>query len=109
MITNINPRKEDFEESIRALNYSCLAKDIRPIKSVLNINNKNSLKLINRKKDSNQNKNEEKNKDEINVNKISEDEKKDKYLLNNSNLDCLSNGEYIINSESLKVQDESKN
>jgi kinesin family protein 20 len=41
MITNINPRKEDFEESIRALNYSCLAKDIRPIKSVLNINNKN--------------------------------------------------------------------
>ena len=109
MITNINPRKEDFEESIRALNYSCLAKDIRPIKSVLNINNKNSLKLINRKKDSNQNKNEEKNKDEINVNKISEDEKKDKYLLNNSNLDCLSNGEYIINSESLKVQDESSN
>ena len=109
MITNINPRKEDFEESIRALNYSCLAKDIRPIKSVLNINNKNSLKLINRKKDNNQNKNEEKNKEEINVNKISEDEKKDKYLLNNSNLDCLSNGEYIINSESLKVQDESSN
>ena len=35
MITNINPRNEDFEESIRALNYSCIAKDIKPIKSVI--------------------------------------------------------------------------
>jgi hypothetical protein len=33
MITNINPRKEDFEETIRALNYSCVARDIKPIKS----------------------------------------------------------------------------
>ena len=35
MITNINPRPEDFEETIRALNYSCLAKDIKPIKSII--------------------------------------------------------------------------
>ena len=35
MITNINPRTEDFEESIRALNYSCIAKDIKPMKSVI--------------------------------------------------------------------------
>ena len=33
MITNINPRKEDFEETVRALNYSCIAKEIKPIKS----------------------------------------------------------------------------
>lgn len=33
MITNINPRREDFEETIRALNYSCIAKEINPIKS----------------------------------------------------------------------------
>ena len=35
MITNINPRTEDFEESIRALNYSCIARDIKPMKSVI--------------------------------------------------------------------------
>ena len=35
MITNINPRTEDFEETIRALNYSCIAKDIKPMKSVI--------------------------------------------------------------------------
>ena len=35
MITNINPRTEDFEESIRALNYACIAKDIKPMKSVI--------------------------------------------------------------------------
>jgi len=33
MITNINPRREDFEESMRALTYSCIAKEIKPIKS----------------------------------------------------------------------------
>jgi len=38
MITNINPRKEDFEESVRALNYSCIAKDIKPIKSKVIVN-----------------------------------------------------------------------
>lgn len=38
MITNINPRKEDFEETLRALNYSCIAKEIKPIKSRIVIN-----------------------------------------------------------------------
>ena len=49
MITNINPRTEDFEETIRALNYSCIAKDMKPVKSIipkLSIGNelKNQLK-----------------------------------------------------------------
>jgi hypothetical protein len=35
MITNINPRKEDFEETVRALNYSCIAKEIKPVRSKL--------------------------------------------------------------------------
>ncbi len=33
MITNINPKKEDFEESLRALTYTCTAREIKPIKS----------------------------------------------------------------------------
>lgn len=46
MITNINPRNEDFEESIRALNYSCIAKDIKPMKSVIpKLSAGNELKL----------------------------------------------------------------
>ena len=46
MITNINPRTEDFQETIRALNYSCIAKDIKPIKSIIpKINSGNELKL----------------------------------------------------------------
>ena len=46
MITNINPRTEDFEETIRALNYSCIAKDIKPMKSVIpKLNSGNELKL----------------------------------------------------------------
>ena len=112
MITNINPRKEDFEESIRALNYSCLAKDIRPVKSVLNINNKNTLKLINKKKDncinkSNNNLNEDNNvKNDININKNSEDIKNEN---NNLPLDYLSRGEYIINNDNLKTKDEKSN
>lgn len=36
MITNINPRKEDFEETMRALNYSCIAKEIKKIKIIVN-------------------------------------------------------------------------
>ena len=114
MITNINPRKEDFEESIRALNYSCLAKDIRPVKSVLNVNNKNSLKLFNKKKDSSLNKNdnnlnEDKNiKNEININKNSEDIKKGNNNLCKNNHNS-SNGEYVINSDNLKIQDENNN
>lgn len=38
MITNINPRKEDFEETMRALTYSCVAKEIKPVKSKIIIN-----------------------------------------------------------------------
>ena len=46
MITNINPRTEDFQETIRALNYSCIAKDIKPIKSIIpKLNSGNELKL----------------------------------------------------------------
>ena len=114
MITNINPRKEDFEESIRALNYSCLAKDIRPVKSVLNVNNKNSLKLLNKKKDSCSNKiynnlTEDKNvKNDININKNIEDIKNGNNNLC-KNFDYLSSGEYIINSDNLKTQDENSN
>eukprot|EP01017_Pseudomicrothorax_dubius_P017395 TRINITY_DN1963_c0_g1_i1.p1 TRINITY_DN1963_c0_g1~~TRINITY_DN1963_c0_g1_i1.p1 ORF type:complete len:784 (+),score=165.12 TRINITY_DN1963_c0_g1_i1:90-2441(+) len=33
MITNINPRAEDLEESLRVLNYASLAREIRPMKS----------------------------------------------------------------------------
>ena len=45
MITNINPRTEDFEETIRALNYSCIAKDIKPVKSIIpKLNSGNELK-----------------------------------------------------------------
>ena len=47
MITNINPRIEDFEETIRDLNYSCIAKDIKPMKSVIpKLNSNNELKLL---------------------------------------------------------------
>ena len=35
MITNINPRKQDYEESIRALNFSCICKEIIPNKSII--------------------------------------------------------------------------
>lgn len=46
MITNINPRTEDFEETIRALNYSCIAKDIKPAKSIIpKLNSGNELKI----------------------------------------------------------------
>lgn len=38
MVTNINPRREDFEETIRALNYSCVAREIKPIKSKIIVN-----------------------------------------------------------------------
>lgn len=40
MITNINPSREDFEETLRVLSYSCIAKEIRPIKSkIITTNN----------------------------------------------------------------------
>ena len=52
MITNINPRAEDFEETIRALNYSCIAKDIKPRKSFIpKLNSNNELKLQLKKKE----------------------------------------------------------
>lgn len=38
MITNINPRKEDFEETMRALNYSCIAKEIKQQKAKVFVN-----------------------------------------------------------------------
>ena len=40
MITNINPSRDDFEETIRVLSYACIAKEIRPIKSkIMTTNN----------------------------------------------------------------------
>ena len=73
MITNINPRTEDFEESIRALNYSCIAKDIKPMKSVIpKLTSGNELKQQIKKErklnevQSNNNLNEKKNTDDIN-------------------------------------------
>ena len=45
MITNINPRTEDFEETIRALNYSCIAKEIKPVKSIIPRYNNSSAEL----------------------------------------------------------------
>ena len=53
MITNINPRKEDFEESIRALTYTCMAREIKPVKSRIVMNpttahkNKNNINNFN--------------------------------------------------------------
>ena len=70
MITNINPRTEDFEETIRALNYSCIAKEIKPIKSIIPKYNNSctDLKLMLKK---------EKNKfNEINNMENSENKKK---------------------------------
>ena len=75
MITNINPRTEDFEESIRALNYSCIAKDIKPMKSVIpKLTSGNELKLqikkekkLNEIQNSNNINNEKKNEEIINT------------------------------------------
>ena len=36
MIANINPRKEDFSESLRALNYTACAREIKTIPSRFN-------------------------------------------------------------------------
>ena len=48
MVTNINPRREDFEETVRALNYSCIAKEIKPIKSKIVVNPiRKQVKIIN--------------------------------------------------------------
>ena len=33
MVTNINPCRDDFDETLRVLSYACIAKEIRPIKS----------------------------------------------------------------------------
>lgn len=33
MIANINPREKDFEESLRALNYTSVAKEVKFIPS----------------------------------------------------------------------------
>lgn len=74
MITNINPRTEDFEETIRALNYSCIAKDIKPIKSIIpKLSSGNELKLQLKKEKKlnevmNNTNNENKKNDEISSN-----------------------------------------
>ena len=39
MITNINPSKSEFDESIRALSYACKAREIKPVKSKIVTNN----------------------------------------------------------------------
>ena len=72
--SNINPRTEDFEESIRALNYSCIAKDIKPMKSVIpKLTSGNELKQQIKKErklnevQSNNNLNDKKNNDDINT------------------------------------------
>lgn len=39
MITNINPGRDDYEETLRVLSYACIAKEIRPIKSKIITNN----------------------------------------------------------------------
>ena len=47
MVTNINPRREDFEETMRALTYSCVAKEIKPIKSkIVNFTKKREITKI---------------------------------------------------------------
>jgi hypothetical protein len=56
MITNINPGREDFDETLRVLSYACIAKEIRPIKSkILTTNNNRYVIFLNhyRKKEKN--------------------------------------------------------
>jgi len=91
MITNINPRNEDFEESIRALNYSCIAKDIKPIKSVIpKFSSGNELKLqIKKEKKLNEIQNSNNNITNMNsgcnTNNINYDKKNEEF--NNNNID----------------------
>ena len=90
MITNINPRNEDFEESIRALNYSCIAKDIKPIKSVIpKFSSGNELKLqIKKEKKLNEIQNSNNNITNMNsgcnTNNINYDKKNEEFNNNNS-------------------------
>ena len=92
MITNINPRNEDFEESIRALNYSCIAKDIKPIKSVIpKFSSGNELKLqIKKEKKLNEIQNSNNNITNMNsgcnTNNINYDKKNEEFN-NNNNID----------------------
>jgi hypothetical protein len=66
MITNINPRREDFEETMRALNYSCVAKEIKPIKSkILNFNKKKETVKVEQDESLSEEKNVIKNLNEI--------------------------------------------
>lgn len=51
MLTNINTSKEDREETLRVLTYSCVAKEIRPIKSkIITVLNNNISATSNFKK-----------------------------------------------------------
>ena len=126
MITNINPRKEDFEETIRALNYSCIAKEIKPVKSVLfnqtKINKRNSWNN-NLNKNSNNNSFEysktdnKSNKNNNNENSINEEEEfiqDDNYSSIDLNLTDLDNNLIIPdniknNSEIAKLIEEIQN
>ena len=126
MITNINPRKEDFEETIRALNYSCIAKEIKPVKSVLfnqtKINKRNSWNN-NLNKNANNNSFEysktdiKSNKNNNNENSINEEEEfiqDDNYSSIDLNLTDLDNNLIIPdniknNSEIAKLIEEIQN
>ena len=83
MITNINPRTEDFEETIRALNYSCIAKDIKPIKSIIpKLSAGNELKL-----------------------QLKKEKKLNEIITNNINTDNNNNN----NSEKILIEDKTTN
>jgi hypothetical protein len=98
MITNINPRSEDFEESIRALNYSCIAKDIKPMKSVIpKLAATNELKLqIKKEKKLNEiQSNNNTNNNNNNIFDKKNDEINSEY--NNNNYNTLSKNDHKLN------------
>lgn len=86
MVTNINPRKEDFEETMRALNYSCIAKEIK--QNRIKVNN-NPMKKHLTKSDENCNINNNDNKDSNNLSNTT----CENVLANN-----ISNNKYLSNS-----------
>ena len=103
MITNINPRSEDFEESIRALNYSCIAKDIKPMKSVIpKLSATNELKLqikkekkLNEIQGNNNNNINNTNNNNNNIFDKKNDEINTEY--NNNNYNTLSKNDHKLN------------
>ena len=101
MITNINPRTEDFEESIRALNYSCIAKDIKPMKSVIpKLSATNELKLqIKKEKKLNEIQSNNNNINNTNNNNNIFDKKNDEINTeyNNNNYNTLAKNDHKLN------------